>query len=79
MPIYKVGDLVSPRPNPILDPHEDNPDAIGLILEMRSMMHMKPEARILWNDMLDVGPRWTYLEGVIPLEQQACNGNPPVV
>jgi hypothetical protein len=79
MPVYKIGDLVSPRPDPILDPNEDNPDAIGLILEMRSMMHVKPEARILWNDMIEVGPRWTYLESVKLLEQQACNGQPPVV
>lgn len=79
MPVYKVGDLVSPRSNPILDPNEDNPDAIGLILEMRSMTHMKPEARILWNDMIEVGPRWMHLEGIIPLEQQACNGQSPVV
>jgi hypothetical protein len=42
-------------------------------------MHMKPEARILWNDMIEVGPRWTYLESVKLLEQQACNGQPPVV
>lgn len=77
MPVFHLGDLV--MPNPILWQEEDNPDAIGLILEMRSMMHMKPEARILWNDMLDVGPRWTYLESVIPLEQQACNGPETVV
>jgi len=79
MPVFHLGDLVSPRSNPILDPNGDNPDAIGLIVELRSMMHMKPEARILWNDMLDVGPRWTYLESVIPLEQQACNGPETVV
>ena len=79
MPVYRVGDLVNPRANPILNPNEDNPDAIGLILEMRSMMHRAPEARILWNDMLDWGPRWTLISDVQPLEQQACNPSGPVV
>jgi hypothetical protein len=79
MPVYRVGDLVNPRMNPILNPNEDNPDAIGLIVEMRSMRHMKPEAKILWNDMLDAGPRWTFIDDVEPLGQQACNGPETVV
>ncbi len=78
MPVYRVGDLVNPRANPILNPSEDNPDAIGLILEMRSMMHRAPEARILWNDMLDWGPKWTLISDVQPLEQP-CNGPQAVV
>jgi len=68
MPVYQVGDLVNPRADPILDPNEDNPDAIGLILEMRSMTHMKPEARILWSDQPGCIPRWAFLEEVKPLE-----------
>ena len=76
MPVYKIGDLVSPD-NPWGD--EENPDAIGIIVEMRSMPHLKPEAKILWNDLLDVGPKWTIIQDIKLLEQQACNGQPPVV
>ena len=68
MPVYRVGDLVNPRGNPILDLNEDNPDAIGIIIEMRSMLHRQPEARILWNDMLDVGPKWTLIGDISPVE-----------
>lgn len=78
MPVYRVGDLVNPRVNPILNPNEDNPDAIGLILEMRAMLHRQPEARVLWNDIPDHGPSWTLISDIQPLEQ-ACNGQPPVV
>jgi hypothetical protein len=78
MPVYRVGDLVNPRANPILNPNEDNPDAIGLILEMRTMLHQQPEVRVLWNDMLDRGPRWTFISDVQPLEQ-TCNGPETVV
>ena len=78
MPVYRVGDLVNPRANPILNPNEDNPDAIGLILEMRTMLHQQPEVRVLWNDMLDRGPRWTLISDVQPLEQ-TCNGPETVV
>jgi len=66
MPIYRVGDIV--KPNPLLSQDEDNPDALGLILEMRSMLHMRPEARILWNDMLETGPRWMYIKDVSKVE-----------
>jgi len=76
MPVYKIGDLVSPD-NPWGD--EEDPDAIGIIVEMRSMPHLKPEAKILWNDLLDVGPKWTLIQNIKLLEQQACNGQPPVV
>ena len=76
MPVYKIGDLVNPD-NPW--GHEENPDAIGIIVEMRSMGHLKPEAKILWNDLLDVGPKWTFIQDVKLLEQQACNGPESVV
>ena len=62
MPVYKSGDLVR------LKDLEDNPDAIGIILEMRSMLNMQPEARILWNDLPGVDPRWLRLVDVEPLE-----------
>ena len=66
MPVYQVGDLV--RPHPRYSLQEENPEALGLILEMRSMLHMRPEARILWNDMLETGPRWMYLQDVAKVE-----------
>jgi hypothetical protein len=66
-PTFRVGDLVSPD-NPW--GHEENPDAIGIIVEMRSMLHRQPEARILWNDMLDVGPKWTLIGDISPIERE---------
>ena len=67
MPVYQIGDLVVP--NPIHWQDEDNPGAIGLILEMRSMLNLKPEAKILWNDMLDRGPGWMFISEVQPLKE----------
>jgi len=69
MPVYEIGGLVHPRENPFLD--EENPGAIGIIVEMRHMMHMKPEAKVLWNDMLDVGPKWTFIIDIKPIESVA--------
>ena len=68
MPVYRVGDLVKPSANPILNPNEDNPDAIGLIVQMRSVPGHAPQAKVLWNDMLDWGPKWTLISDVEPLE-----------
>jgi hypothetical protein len=65
MPVYRVGDLVMPKACYDLD--EDNPQALGLIVEMRDMRHTKPEAKVLWNDMLDVGPKWMFIDGIQPL------------
>jgi hypothetical protein len=64
MPVYKIGDLVKPR----LSEYEDGPDAIGLIVEMRDMMHMKPEAKIIWSDLPGHAPRWMWLTDVVSLE-----------
>ena len=64
MPVYKIGDLVKPR----LSEYEDGPDAIGLIVEMRDMMHMRPEAKIIWSDLPGREPRWGWLTDVMPLE-----------
>ena len=47
--------------------YEENPEAIGIILEMRSMMHVRPEARIMWNDVPG-HPAWTILDEVFPLK-----------
>lgn len=76
MPVYQVGDLVHPADQ---WNHEENPAAIGIIVEIRSMRHLKPELKVLWNDMLDVGPKWTFIDDVAPIEQQACNGPETVV
>ena len=67
MPVYHIGDLVKPNPDSPHHMYEENPEAIGLILEMRSMMHMRPEARVMWNDAPG-HPAWTILDEIIPLE-----------
>lgn len=66
MPVYQIGDLVQPGDN---WGDEENPGAIGLIFEMRSMPHRPPEARVLWNDMLDVGPKWSLISDIKHLKQ----------
>jgi hypothetical protein len=68
MPVYQVGDLVKPSADPILNPNEDNPDAIGLIVQMRSVPGHATQAKVLWNDMIDAGPKWTLISDVEPLE-----------
>lgn len=67
MPVYHIGDLVRTNPDSPHHMYEENPEAIGLILEMRSMMHMRPEARVMWNDAPG-HPAWTILDEIIPLE-----------
>lgn len=67
MPVFHIGDLVKPNPDSPHHMYEDNPEAIGLILEMRSMMHMRPEAKIKWGDVLGP-PAWTILDEVSPIE-----------
>ena len=68
MPEYEVGDLVHPKDDPLL--HEENPSAVGIIFELRSMTGKPPEARVLWNDMLDRGPKWTFLMDIRPIEKR---------
>jgi hypothetical protein len=67
MPVYQLGDLVKPNMGHWSYEAEENPEAIGLILEMRSMMHVRPEARIMWNDVSG-HPVWTILDEVLPLK-----------
>lgn len=67
MPVYHIGDLVKPNPGHWSYEPEENPEAIGLILEMRSLMHVRPEARIMWNDVPG-HPVWTILDEVSPIE-----------
>lgn len=63
MPVFHLGDLV--KPNPVSWGQEDNPDALGIILEMSS--RYRPEAKILWNDM--PVPNWAQLSDVVPLDE----------
>jgi len=65
MPVYQVGDLVNPADD---WGDEENPDAIGIILEMRALHAMKPEARILWSDVPGQ-PAWGFLSGVQPVKE----------
>jgi len=65
MPVYQLGDLVVPNMGHPYSVNEDNPGAIGLILQMRSMTPQKPEAKILWNDVPG-GARWIFLDEVQP-------------
>ena len=67
MPCFTIGDLVRPNPDSPQHMYEENPEAIGIILEMRSMMHVRPEARIMWNDVPG-HPAWTILDEVFPLK-----------
>jgi len=65
MPVFHVGDLVKPNTGHWSYDSEENPEAIGIILQMRSMMHVRPEARIMWNDVPG-HPVWTILDEVQP-------------
>jgi hypothetical protein len=67
MPVYQLGDLVVPNMGHPYNVHEDNPEAIGLILQMRAMTPQKPEAKILWNDVPG-GAHWTFLSEVQPVK-----------
>jgi hypothetical protein len=66
MPVYQLGDLVVPNMGHPYSVGEDNPDAIGLILQMRDIMHMRPEAKILWNNVPG-GAFWTFLNEIQPV------------
>lgn len=63
MPVFHLGDLV--KPNPITWQDDDNPDALGIILEMSS--RYRPEAKILWNDMQV--PNWAQLSDIVLAEE----------
>ena len=66
MPVYQVGDLV--RIRAISEP--DDWDAVGIILEMRSMPYRQADARVLWNDMPE--PRWFFISDLVPVH---CGGS----
>jgi hypothetical protein len=67
MPVFHVGDLVKPNPGHWSYEAEHDIEAMGVIIEMRSMMHMRPEARVMWNDVPG-HPAWTILDEVLPIE-----------
>ena len=74
-PVYRVGELVNPNPQ-YLD--EDNPLAVGMILEVRHVRPRAAEVRVLWND-IEGDPVWTPISEVLALKWQACNGPDDVV
>jgi hypothetical protein len=65
MPVYQLGDLVVPNMGHPYSVGEDNPNAIGLILQMRVGRTGHPEAKILWNDVPG-GAFWTFLNEIQP-------------
>jgi hypothetical protein len=57
MPVFRLGDLVRLSSDVfVLDP-----DAVGLILEMRAGP-MHPEANVMWSDMPE--PRWIHMSSL---------------
>lgn len=60
MPVFQIGGLVKPNPGHWSYEAEDDAEAMGVIIEMRSMMHMRPEARVMWSDVPG-HPTWTTL------------------
>lgn len=70
MPVYRVGDLVKPNPGHPSFVSEENPDALGIIIEMRDIIHRRPEAKIIWNDILDEPPGWHPLHEIMQAEEQ---------
>jgi hypothetical protein len=65
MPVYQIGDLV--KPSPATWGQEDNLDAVGLIIEMRSGLR-RPEVKVLWNDLPGYQPNWVPLRDIVLLE-----------
>jgi hypothetical protein len=65
MPVFHLGDLV--KPNPASWGQEDNLDAVGLIIEMRSGV-FAPQVKVLWNDLPGYQPNWVPLRDIVLLE-----------
>lgn len=79
MPVYEVGGLV--RFNPpgelfVSCEEDEDLNAVGLILEMRHMMHLQPEAKVMWSDMPE--PRWIHLSSLAPMEPVQPDGEPGI-
>ena len=66
---FQPGGLVKPNMGHSSYDSEENPDAIGMIIEIspRGRRFDTFEARILWNDMPD-NPVWMNVEVVLLLE-----------
>lgn len=68
MPDFQPGGLVKPNPGHWSYGSEENPEAIGMIIEMRLWADsIGDQAKILWNDIPD-DPMWTATEEVMLLE-----------
>jgi hypothetical protein len=59
--LLTVGDLVQVR-----DPDDE---VVGLVLEMRDMIHRSPEARVMWPDMPE--SRWIPIDVLWKVEEKA--------
>jgi len=70
MPAFQIGDLVGPNPGHTSYYSEENPAAVGIIIELRSGAwgwSRPEEAKILWNDVSgDLA--WAPVAEVVPLE-----------
>lgn len=66
---FQSGRLVKPNMGHSSYDSEENPDAIGMIIEIRRRTRRVDtfEARILWNDIPD-NPVWMNVEEVLLLE-----------
>ena len=64
MPVYQVGELV--RPNPHYWPQYEDLEYVGLIIELRDVMGVKPEAKIQWNNT--ELPRWSLIGNIAHVE-----------
>ena len=58
--LLTVGDLVQVR-----DPDDE---VIGLVLEMRDMIHRRPEARVMWSDLPQA--RWIPVDDLWRVEEK---------
>ncbi|MCG3773827.1 MAG: hypothetical protein JW395_0641 [Nitrospira sp.] len=67
MPVFRVGDLVKPNPGHPNFVSEENPDALGIIIEMRDIIHRCPEAKVIWDDVPGC-PDWTPVNEITVLE-----------
>lgn len=67
MPIFRVGDLVKPNPGHPSFVSEESPDALGIIIEMRDIIHRCPEAKVIWDDVPGC-PDWTPVNEITVLE-----------
>lgn len=75
MPVFRVGDLVKPNPGHPSFVSEENPDALGIIIEMRDIIHRRPEAKVLWDE--PATPLWSFIENLRPVQPDGRPGITP--